>query len=340
VSCERVSAVVPARNAAATIGRCLDALLPRVGHELVEVVVVDDGSQDATAHIARERGARVVRERGRGAAAARNTGWRAVDSPWVWFVDADCVAEPDALEWLCRRVAADDLSARGARSAELVGVGGSYSNLRPDSLVATLIHEEIVLRHAAMPTEVDFLATFDVLYRRSALEKVDGFDERFLKAQDAELAFRLRRAGGRLGFERRSRVGHFHDTSLRSYLRTQRQQGYWRVWLYFEHPGRMAGDSYSGGFDHLQPPLALLSLASLVLAPMGAPALPALSYALLELSTLPMTWRLVRTTGRPLLACFAPFAALRAHWRGIGMAAAALRASLAASARALRGRRP
>ena len=102
-----------------------------------------------------------------------------------------------------------------------------------------------------MPTQVNFLATFNVLYRKHILDQIGGFDVRFLKGQDAELAWRVIDAGYALRFDIRSRVKHFHPTKWRNYLRVQRQQGYWRVFLHLEHKGHSAGDSYSSLLDHI-----------------------------------------------------------------------------------------
>ena len=107
---------------------------------------------------------------------------------------------------------------------------------------------------------------FNVVYRRAVLEQVGGFDERYLKGQDAELSFRVMEAGYELRFELSSRVGHYHATRWLPYLRTQRQQGYWRVWLHLEHRGHSTGDSYSNLLDHVQPPLAMLSVITVPLA--------------------------------------------------------------------------
>ncbi|MHC4794349.1 MAG: glycosyltransferase, partial [Planctomycetota bacterium] len=89
---DEVTVVIPARDAAATLGECLDSLLvilasPDSG--LVRIIVVDDGSRDETAAIARSRGVEVLRSGGRGAAAARNAGIAAVSTELIWFVDAD-----------------------------------------------------------------------------------------------------------------------------------------------------------------------------------------------------------------------------------------------------------
>ncbi len=275
-----------------------------------EIIFVDDGSTDETAKIAAEFPLTCMPGAGRGPGAARNLGWRAASGAFVWFIDADCVAEPDALARLVPHL--DD--------SGVAGVSGSYGIMNPESSLARLIHEEIVERHAGMASRVNFLATFNVLYRRSVLEEVGGFDERYLKAQDAELSFRILAAGHALAFERGSRVKHYHPTKWGSYLRTQRQQGYWRVWLHLTHKGHAARDSYSNWIDHIQPPLAVLAGASVVLLPLagvrwGAPVLA----GLLGVAQVPMTVRLVRRTGRIAYAGFAVMSFVRAFWRGVGM---------------------
>ena len=87
--------VVPARDAAATIGTTLRALERQEADCLYEVVVVDNGSRDRTAAIAREAGVRVIeRARGEGPGAARNAGVAATTGAVVAFTDADCEPAP------------------------------------------------------------------------------------------------------------------------------------------------------------------------------------------------------------------------------------------------------
>ncbi len=313
-----VTLVIPGYNAERTVEACLSAVVPLLREgRLAGIVFVDDGSTDRTPALVDAFGVRRLSGPRRGPGAARNTGWQAASTPLVWFIDSDCVAAPDALDRLLARLDADGLD----------GVGGSYGNMRPDSRLATLIHEEIRERHLAMPREVDFLATFNVVYRRAILEKVGGFDARFLKAQDAELAYRIRRAGGRLGFEADSLVSHYHEDRLSSYLRTQRDQGYWRASLYVTHPDRMAGDGYSGPADHAQPVLAMSSLALVPSLAWGPGAiLEAIVLGALVAVQLPMTRRLITRTGRPALAMFAAMSFVRSYARGFGLALGTLHA--------------
>ena len=310
-SSKPVTLVIPGRDCAETLRPCLSALAPLLdGPHLREIIFVDDGSVDGSGDIAREFGVTVLRGPGRGAGHARNLGWRHAESELIWFVDSDCVTEPDALDLLMPFMARPEVGA----------VGGSYGNMRPHKLLSCLIHEEIIERHLQMGAEVNFLATFNVIYRRHVLEEVGGFDPRFVKAQDAELAFRVRRAGYILGFERRSRVKHFHLDRLLPYMRVQRKQGYWRAWLYDAHPDRVSGDSYSSWVDHVQPPLGLAATVGVVLpalGPLGVAAEGAIIAALLA-SQAPMTSKLMRRTGQMRYAAFAPMSALRAAYRGVG----------------------
>lgn len=89
-----ISFVVPARNEAAGIAACVDALTEQAGHVRVEVIVVDNGSSDDTASIADARGARVVHEPRPGLAHARQAGLVAAHAPILVFVDADTIVPP------------------------------------------------------------------------------------------------------------------------------------------------------------------------------------------------------------------------------------------------------
>lgn len=111
----RLSFVIPARNEEALIGEVLEAILASVARATgiprqhlwlpdtrFEIVVADDGSEDATAMIvgelAEEAGVRLVRCAGRSCAAARNAGAAAASGRVICFVDADTIIPPDAVE--------------------------------------------------------------------------------------------------------------------------------------------------------------------------------------------------------------------------------------------------
>ncbi|HKR49498.1 MAG TPA: HAD-IIIA family hydrolase, partial [Pseudonocardiaceae bacterium] len=133
----------------------------------------------------------VLRTGGRGPAAARNAGWRTVRAEWVAFLDDDVVPGPD---W-AQRITED------------------LSNLPPD-VGASQGRIEVPLPTDRRPTDVERgtagLAiarwiTADMAYRRTALHRVGGFDERFGRAyrEDADLALRVIAAGYRIVAGRR-----------------------------------------------------------------------------------------------------------------------------------------
>ncbi|GGN44563.1 cellulose synthase/poly-beta-1,6-N-acetylglucosamine synthase-like glycosyltransferase [Actinoplanes campanulatus] len=174
-----------------TVGRVsLGALLAALGSlpPDIELLIVDDRADRRTPL---EVPARVIAGRAAGPAAARNTGWRAAEGEWVAFLDDDVLPDPDWIERL-----ADDL-----RSAAPT-VGGVQGELRvplPPDRPPTDWE-----RVTAALADGEWL-TADMAYRRAALARAGGFDERLPRAfrEDAELALRVRLAGWELHRGRR-----------------------------------------------------------------------------------------------------------------------------------------
>lgn len=108
-----VSVIVPAFNAADTLRGCLTSLAAQTLRD-IEVIVVDDGSTDATAKIVREFAShsavaiRLVQQANGGRAAARNTGLAQVTGDFIGFVDADDSAEPAMYQHMLARAESSD----------------------------------------------------------------------------------------------------------------------------------------------------------------------------------------------------------------------------------------
>ena len=117
-----ISVVIPVLNDAALLARCLDAL--QAGSRRPdEVVVVDNGSSDDSAAVARGRGARVVVEPRLGIAPASAAGFDAATGDLIARIDADCVPGSDWLRHVEARFAGDpDLDALTG-SADFVDAG-------------------------------------------------------------------------------------------------------------------------------------------------------------------------------------------------------------------------
>ena len=95
----RVSAVIPAYNRESTIARAIESVLAQSAPPH-EVIIVDDGSEDATLERIRAFGDRVrpIAQENAGAAAARNRGVREASSEWIAFLDSDDFWNPEHLE--------------------------------------------------------------------------------------------------------------------------------------------------------------------------------------------------------------------------------------------------
>ncbi len=308
-----VSIIVPAYNAATTVGECIQACLDQT-HASTEVIVIDDGSTDDTAAVAQSFPISYIHQENRGPAAARNHGARIAFGKIVAFTDADCVPDPDWIESLLRGF-----------EEGTVAVGGTYGIRNESSLLARLIHEEIVLRHRNFNDTVDFLGSFNVAYEKEAFEKAGGFDESFpiASAEDNDLAYRLQDAGGELRFTSDARVAHYHPTKLWPYLRTQLWHGYWRMKLYAKHPRRSNGDRYAGFGDFLGPPLALLLLACVLALPLIDQSYFSIGIVLFAVCYGALTVKFDRNIARRLGAgsgiAFRSMTMLRDLARGIGL---------------------
>ncbi|MBN8765002.1 MAG: glycosyltransferase family 2 protein [Thiobacillus sp.] len=104
----RFSVVIPAFDAAATLARAIESVRAQ-SWPAHEIIVVDDGSTDATAAVARRFGeaVRLIEQPNRGVAAARNAGAAAATGDWLAFLDADDWYAPDRIERHAAWIAGD-----------------------------------------------------------------------------------------------------------------------------------------------------------------------------------------------------------------------------------------
>jgi glycosyltransferase involved in cell wall biosynthesis len=152
-----------------------------------EVVVVDDGSEDNSYEVAGryEAVSRLRRQNG-GVAAARNAGWQQTSAEYLVFLDADDRLLPQALE-----VGAKALD----RRPQVAFVSGFSRDVGDDGRVIEGLRQPLVSQdHYLRLLEDCFIwSGSSIVYRRSALEAVGGFDEGLGAADDYELYLRLAR---------------------------------------------------------------------------------------------------------------------------------------------------
>jgi len=212
----RISVVVCTYNGQRTIGDCLQGLR-ELDYPDFEVIVVDDGSTDATAAISRQFGFAPITTAHGGLSHARNVGMEAATGEIVAYIDDDARPDPHWLTYLAITFLRTDH----------VGVGGPNIAPAGDGDVA-----ECVANAPGGPVhvllsdqEAEHIPGCNMAFRKTSLQAIDGFDPQFLKAgDDVDVCWRLREAGGTLGFSPAAVVWHHRRNSVHAYWR--QQQGY------------------------------------------------------------------------------------------------------------------
>ena len=213
----RVSAVVCSCNGAETLRDCFDGLTD-LDYPDYEVIVVDDGSNDATPDIASDYPVRLIKTDNRGLASARNTALAAATGEIVAYVDDDARPDPHWLTYLVHTF----------RTTSHAGVGGPNIAPKGDGSVA-----DCVANAPGGPVHVllsdrvaEHIPGCNMAFRKEVLDTVGGFDPQFRVAgDDVDVCWRLQEHGWTLGFHPAAVVWHHRRNSVRGYWKQQRGYG-------------------------------------------------------------------------------------------------------------------
>jgi GT2 family glycosyltransferase len=195
-----VSCVVPVRDDAVRLGRCL-ASIAQSGYpaDHLEVVVVDNGSRDGSGRVALEAGARVLSLPGLRVSELRNRGAAAARGEVLAFIDADHEIDPAWIEQAVEDLGQPGVGAVGA--PYLAPVRGTWVQRTFDTM-----------RHRRSGCfETEWLASGNLALWRREFERLDGFDTGLETCEDYDLCQRLRSAGWRLLSDDRLRSVHHGD---------------------------------------------------------------------------------------------------------------------------------
>jgi glycosyltransferase involved in cell wall biosynthesis len=229
-----ISVVICAYNAEDTIDECLQHVCALDYPEL-EIIVVDDGSTDATAAIARQYPqARVVTVPHAGLGSARNEGIRQSAGDLVAYLDSD--AYP-CQEW-------PYYLALGFDSAKVGGVGGP--NLPPER---DPVGAHMVARAPGGPVHVlvsddraEHVPGCNMAFWKEVLDQLGGFDPIYTAAgDDVDLCWKVLDHDWDIGFHPAAFVWHHRRSSLRTYLRQQRSYGRSEALVEARNPDRFTG---------------------------------------------------------------------------------------------------
>ncbi|NJD91005.1 MAG: mycofactocin system glycosyltransferase [Geobacter sp.] len=212
-----VSIVIPVKDRAGELARCLESInrltYPQA---LLQIIVVDDGSSDASPEVARQHGAEVVPSggTGRGPAAARNAGAKAATGEILAFIDSDCTASE---EWLLELLPAFD-------DARTVAVGGLVDGMCRESAIDRYeaVMSSLSLgkreRSGSSGDDTFYLPSCNLLVRRLPFATAGGFKDGMHVGEDVDLTWRLRDQGWTITYLPVGRVYHEHRSSARSFM--------------------------------------------------------------------------------------------------------------------------
>ena len=209
----RVSVVVCTYNGARTLADCVNGLA-HLNYPDFEVVIVNDGSTDATESIARASGFRVVSTENHGLSHARNVGLEAATGEIVAFLDDDAYPDPDWLRYLAYTFV----------TSSHAGVGGPNLAPRNDGPIAECVaHAPGGPVHVLVTDEeAEHIPGCNLAFRRAALLEIGGFDEQFRSAgDDVDVCWRLQEKGFTLGFSPAAMVWHHRRNSVLAYWKQQ-----------------------------------------------------------------------------------------------------------------------
>jgi GT2 family glycosyltransferase len=226
-----ISVIICAHNAAETLDECLRHTCA-LEYPGLEIVVVDDGSTDATAEIAgRYSRVRLVQIEHGGLSVARNAGLEASTKELVAYLDSDAFPTPEWPYYLALSFDAPDVG----------GAGGPNVPPEDDSPEA-----HVVARSPGGPVQVllsddraEHVPGCNMAFWRIVLSEIGGFDPVYTAAgDDVDVCWKVLERDWKIGFHPAALVWHRRRQGLRQYLRQQREYGRSEALVEARHPER------------------------------------------------------------------------------------------------------
>ncbi len=198
----KISVVIPAYNAEQTIGRTLDSVLAQT-RAADEIIVIDDGSADATADIIRTYGGKVrlIQQENAGVSVARNAGIEAASGDWIAFLDGDDEWLPDKLKYQSEHL---------QQRPELTWIYSNFYRKEPAAEQLQLAHVNPNLMNVLVGGAFEdyfrayvngaYAWTSVLMIRKDVFGKTGTFEPGMKRAQDNDLWFRIAYQVPRIGY--------------------------------------------------------------------------------------------------------------------------------------------
>jgi len=218
----KVSFIVPARNEEEHIERCIESLIYQ-SYQDSQVIVVNDGSVDKTGEIlSKYKNIKVIQESGIGPGSARNRGLRESKTEFVAFCDADCFLDKN---WLTNvmKLFSTEVGAVGGR--ELLPEDESKFGKMVFNLFMTIGFSVEYLGSKKRVVEVSHLPTSNIVFKRSVLETLGGFNKNLWTGEDVDLSIRTRKAGYKLLQNPEAKAFSYKPPNFLSFLKMMKTYG-------------------------------------------------------------------------------------------------------------------
>jgi glycosyltransferase involved in cell wall biosynthesis len=236
-----VTVMIPMRNEAAWIEKCLEGVLaqdwPR---DRMEVIVVDGMSDDRSYEIltslaARDTRIRVLRNPARIVPSSLNRAIEAARGDVIARVDAHTLLDRDYLS-----VGVDTLARTGAHNVggPMVSIGGGKVGDAVATAMASRFGIGAYFHFASEERDVD--TVYMGMWPRKVFADVGLFDEELVRNQDDEFNYRIRKNGGRIVVSPRMRSRYQNRQSWRKLAKQFYQYGFWKVRVLQKHPAQMS----------------------------------------------------------------------------------------------------
>ena len=238
-----VSIIVTTFNSEPTIEECLRSILEMdYPKQLLEVIVIDGGSTDATTELAKAYPIKLVYSQ-LNPPAAYNLVLKDVTNEVIGLIDSDAKVERDWLRKLVKHL----------KEPEVVGASGTVETWNNDRLVPRIIGLELKYRYQRLPNTIERVATMNLLLKTKVTLEIGGFDESLPTQYDTDIGARLAKAGYSIAFDLEAKCYHFHRPTLQTFFKQQYKYGQNTWKLYFKHPQLARGDKITNWWMNIQP---------------------------------------------------------------------------------------
>jgi glycosyltransferase involved in cell wall biosynthesis len=238
-----ISILVPTKNVAPYIDQVLRSLTDiNYPNDRFEIIILDGFSTDGTLEIVKKYPV-ISLEGSWNVPAFYNRVLNEVKGEIIAFGDGDAVVDKNWLNTLVPHFS----------DSRVAGAGGLCLTANPEKIVPRVIGYELKARYEQMPQNISRIATMNVLYRKSVLLQIGGFDEHLDTGYDTDIGHRICKAGYLIHFDPKAIVYHYNRPTLWSYFRQQYIYGKNVAGMYLQHMNIASGDEVTSFWMNVQP---------------------------------------------------------------------------------------